>query len=159
MRYYLVFIPVVILYMAVKSTLLVNVPLPDVTLLAVFFVAWARPSVQSVVLAFILGYLDDVLSGGVIGTSSFTLVVVFLTMHFLSRKVHFSTPGMRAAGAGGLALIKGLLAYSVLAFAEMNIAALLDILLVAILTGVFAPAVLAVFDRLTSFVTPRTFEG
>lgn len=159
MRDLLVFLPTAILYLAIKSTLLPEIPFPDVTLLVVFYVAYTRTSLEGAFLAFILGYIEDVFTGGVIGSTSFGLVMAFLAVHLLSRRMHFTTPAVKAAVAAALGLAKGILLFVVIDFASGGLRSVADMFFVAVLTGIFAPAILAGLGWLAYLVNPRTFEG
>jgi len=159
MRDLIVFFPLAILYLAVKSTLLPEIPFPDIMLLLVFYVAYTRTSLEGAFLGFILGYIEDVFTGGVIGSTSFGLVMAFLAVHLVSRRMHFTTPVVKAAGAASLSLFKGLLLFVVIDFASGGLRFAVDIFFQAVLTGIFAPAILAGLGRLTALVHPRTFEG
>lgn len=158
MRDLLLFIPLTIFYLAVKSTLLPEIPFPDVTLLVIFYVAISRNTIEGALMGFILGYIEDVFTGGIIGSTSFGLVVVFLGVYLASKRMHFTTQAVKAGSAAVLSIVKGVLVYMVLDFARVSFHTALDIFFQALLTGIFAPAVLAVLARLSGLVTPRTFE-
>jgi len=160
MRDLLLFIPLVIVYLAFKSTLFSGVPLPELTLLVVFYAAYTRDGAEGAVLAFILGYIEDAFTGGVIGSSSFAMVCVFLVVHVTSRRMHLAAgPGVKAGGAAALSVVKGVLVYLVLDHAVLGLRPAGDIILQAVITGIFAPALLAALSWLTTVVRPRTFEG
>lgn len=159
MRDFLLFIPLVIIYLAFKSTLLSGAPLPELTLLVVFYAAYTRDGAEGAVLAFIIGYIEDAFTGGVIGSSSFALVCVFLVVHVASRRMHFAAgPWVKAGGAAALSVVKGVLVFLVLDHAVLGLRPVGDIMLQAVITGIFAPALLAVLSRLTVLVRPRAFH-
>lgn len=147
------------MYLALKSTILASVPLPDLPLLMVFFAASRRPSVEGVAFAFVLGYVEDVLEGGIIGSSSFALIAVFLVVHLLSMRVHFSTAATRAGGAAMAVLIKGLLIYIVISTVGLKVHIFVDVILQAVVTGVFAHAIITVMARLAGRIAPGAFKG
>jgi hypothetical protein len=55
MRDFLIFLPISLFFLALRSTLFKGFPLPDIPLLIVFYVAYTRPSLEGVVLSFVLG--------------------------------------------------------------------------------------------------------
>lgn len=158
MKEFLVFLPLTIVYLALKSTLFPAFPLPDIPLIMVFYLASRKASTEGALFAFVIGYLDDAFSGGVIGTSSFALIVIFICVHLLSMVVQFSSPVSRAAGAAGAALVKGAATYYVLRFANVDVYFLTHVVLQALVTGFFAPPVITLLQKLVMAVTPRKFK-
>lgn len=158
MKEFLIFLPLTIVYLALKSTLFPNLPLPDLPLIMVFLIASRKASIEGAVLAFVLGYLDDAFSGGIIGTSSFALVFIFVTVHLLSRMVQFTTPSIMAGGAALAALLKGALTYAVLRFSNVDVYFLTHVVLQAVITGIFAPGIIAVLQRMLQAISSRKFE-
>jgi len=158
MREFLVFLPLSVLYLAFKSVLAPGAPLPDLPLIIVFYMAFAMGSFEGALMGFILGYIDDVFNGALIGSSSFALVFVFLCVHLLSRKVHFYTALTRASGALGASIIKGALVFTVLRLTGLNARFFSNVILQSISTGVFAPAVIVGLSRLSALVSPRSFK-
>lgn len=158
MREFLVFLPLTIAYFALKSTLFAGFPLPDIPLIIVFYMAYRKAAVEGVLSAFAFGYLDDAFSGGIIGTSSFALVVIFLAVHQLSKLVQFSTPFIRAGGALAAALVKGALMYYVLTATNVDVYFLSRVFLDAIVTGALAPAVITLLQKLNAFAAPHKFK-
>ncbi len=159
MRDFLIFLPITLFFLALKSTLFEGLPLPDLPIIIVFYIAYARPSLAGVVLSFVLGYIDDVFSGAVIGSTSLSLVFVFALVHLLSKKVHFSTAGMMALGATVMALLKFTAAYIILSSFNTHIPFLAYVLPAVLLTGLFAPAVISVFSWLNLSKAPHAPKG
>lgn len=158
MKEFLLFLPLTIVYLALKSTLFPAFPLPDIPLIMVFYMASRKATVEGVFLAFALGYLDDAFSGGIIGTSSFALIVIFVCAHLASMLVQFTTAASRAAGAAVAALVKGGATYYILRFSNVDAYFLTHVVLQALVTGFFAPPVMAFLQRLVQVVTPRKFK-
>lgn len=159
MKEFLIFLPLTILFLTIKSALFPNLPMPDLPLIIVFYMAYSKASVEGALMGFVLGYLDDAFNGGIIGSTSFALIFIFLTVHLTSKMMQFTTPGTRAIGAGIAALVKGALTYAVLRFTNVDVYFLGHVILQAIITGVFAPAIITLLMRLTSFTSPRRFKG
>ncbi len=159
MKEFLIFLPLTILYLALKSALFPNVPAPDIPLLMIFYMASRRASIEGVLLAFILGYVEDTLNGWIIGSTSFSLVFIFFAVHLLAKKVHFSTPSMKAGGAAFFTLIKGLTLYAIIRFVNYNVPFLFRIIFQALLTGIFAPAILTLLSRVSAWASPGAFKG
>ncbi len=158
MKDYLIFLPLTILYLVLKGTIFPTVPLPDVPLIIILYVAYSKPSIEGALLGFVLGYLEDALTAGVLGSTSFALVVVFLAVHLLSKKMEFSTPFIKAAAAAVFTLAKGALIYMVLSFTDFDVPFLNRIVFQAVITGAFAPAIIVLISRLTAYLSPHSFE-
>jgi rod shape-determining protein MreD len=159
MRDFLIFLPITLFFLALRSTLFQGLPLPDLPLIIVFYVAYARPSLEGVVLSFVLGYIDDVFNGAVIGSTSFSLVFVFAIVYLISKKVHFSTAGILVLGATVMALLKGTIIYIILSFFNFYIPFFTNVLPAVLLTGLFAPAVIALVSWLSALKAPHTSKG
>ncbi len=145
MKNYIIFLPIAIIYLSLKSTLASTLPLPELTVMITIFIAYEKSSLSAVILCFILGYIDDVFSGGVIGSASFSLVVVYIIVHMISQKVELSTITSKAGVAGALTLLKMILVWVVIRATGFEAPFLFQILLTAIVTGFFAPIIIAVF--------------
>lgn len=158
MKDYLIFLPLTILYLVIKGTLFPTVPLPDVPLVIVLYVAYSKPSIEGALLAFIIGWLEDALTAGIFGATSFALVVCFLALHLLSKRMHFSTPFMKAGAAGVFSLVKGGLIYAVLSLTDFDVPFLNYTLFQAIITAAFAPAIIVLISRLTGYLHPHSFK-
>lgn len=158
MKEILLFLPIAVVYIAVKTTLFPSFPLPDIPLLMVFYLAYTKPSTAVALFAFALGFIDDAFSGGIIGATSFALVAIFIAVYILSRFVQFTTPSLIAGGGLATAVLKGVLTFSVLKFSNLNVHFFTHVLLQGFVTAVFAPLVIAAFKSLTSFINPQTFK-
>jgi rod shape-determining protein MreD len=158
MKEFIIFLPLAALYLAFKSTLFASVPMPDLPLIIVFYSAYRKTSIEGVILAFILGYMDDVMSGGVIGASSFSLIIVYMAVRLIASMVHYSTVATRAGGAAAAALLKGILIGMVLRSVGIHISFIGSVLLIAITTGASAPAFITLLTRLVNLVTPAAFK-
>ena len=159
MKELLAFIPISIVYLAIRSTVLANIPVPDVPLIMVFFMACKNASLEGLLLAFVLGYLEDAFTGGVIGSSSFALIIVYITAHLASKKAHFSTPGIRVGGAIFFSFLKSLLIYTVLRATSVKAEIYWGLAAGAVATGVFAPAVMNMLARLSFFLYPHKIKN
>ncbi len=159
MKEFLIFLPLTVLYLAFKSALLPGFPLPDIPLIIIFYMASRKASIEGVLLAFSVGYVEDTLNGWIIGSTSFSMVFIFLTAHLLSKKVHFSTPSMRAGGAAFFTLMKGALLYIITRFVNYDVPFLLRIIFQAVVTGIFAPAIITLLSRISAWTGPGSFKG
>lgn len=153
---FLVYLPLTLLYLAARSTLAPGLPLPDLALAAVFYLAYDRPSLSGVFLAFLLGYMDDVFSGGVIGATSFSLVLAYAAAHLAARKVHFSTAAMQVLGVSVLAAVKGLATYLLLGPSGPDAVSLVYVVPGAVVTALSAPFLIALFVRIDGLVKSRS---
>lgn len=158
MKDFLIFLPITFIYLIIKSTILPSVPIPDVPLLIVFYIACSRASVEGAILSFVMGYVEDTFTAGVFGSTSFSLVFVFLLVHLLSMKMHFNTQFVRAGAASALTVVKGLLSYLLLSLTAFEAPLGARLVLIAVITGVFAPPLLTAFAWITALLTPRPFE-
>lgn len=158
MKDFLVFLPITVLYLVIKSTLFTSFPLPDLPLLMVFYVGHKKPAVEGALLSFALGYIEDAFTGGIYGVTSFSLVLIFLATHLLAKKVQFTTPAITAGCAFAMSLLKGVLIYSLLGFMGLDAPFLWRIIVQALLTGIFASAVISAFHRIGTVTGQRTFE-
>lgn len=155
----ILFIPLALVYMAFKSTLFTSIPLPDLPLLMVFYFAFRRPSVEGAIFAFILGYIEDVLGGGIIGSTSFAYIIVFMLVHLAGKRIHFTTALTRAGGAMLAVLMKGALIYLVLRLAGLRVNIFADVIMQTIVTGVCAHLIITLIFRLSARIVRTSFEG
>lgn len=148
MKDLLIFLLITTAYLIIKSTLFSTVPLPDIPVLVAFYVAYTRPSILGVFLCFVLGYIEDVFGGGILGSGSLTLVTVFVAVYLLSKKVHFTSPALTAVAAAALTFIKGVILFALLSSINENVNFPFLIFIEAVITGAFAPAVFNMLDRI-----------
>lgn len=162
MKNYLIFLPITIFYLSLKSTLASTLPLPEITVLITIFVAYEKSSLSGLILCFILGYIDDVFSSSVIGSSSFSLVLIYIIVHLLAKKVQLSTITIRAGIAASLTLLKMIIVWLVIRATGLPVPFQFGVILTAIVTGLFAPIIIAIFlglKRLVGETTPTDIEG
>ncbi len=155
MKNYLILIPLSIIYYSLKSTLLPSVPLPDLTILAVLYLATHDVSAEGVLLAFILGYIDDTFSGAVLGSTSFATTFIYAFVYILSYKIDFLGIYGRVIGAFSLVIIKGILCYFLLDSLGIEVNFLLTYLPTAVITALFAPAIIYLIGRLVTYKLPK----
>ncbi|MFQ5736920.1 MAG: rod shape-determining protein MreD [Thermodesulfobacteriota bacterium] len=158
MKEFLLYLPITAFYLALKSTLFPEFPLPDLPLIIVFFVAYRKVSLEGAFLGFVLGYMDDAFNGGIIGSSSFSLIFIFLATHLVSKKVDFATPALRATGAGVAMLVKELLTFMVMRSSNIDAYSFIHVILHSVVTGICAPPVITALMWLTGLVSPRKFK-
>jgi rod shape-determining protein MreD len=155
----LIFLVISIIYLTFKSTILPNVPTPDIPLIIVFFMSYNGASVKGVVLSFIIGYLDDALNGSIIGTTSFTLVFIYAAGHMLSQRMHFANISTKALGCGLAALIKGLLSFIIWKSVSHEVSFITQVLPTIFITALFAPFIISIFERYPALRGADTLEG
>jgi rod shape-determining protein MreD len=155
MKDFLIFLPITLLFLAVKSTIPHAIPLFDLPLLITFYVAYRRPAPEGVVLAFTLGYLEDVFSGALLGVTSFGLIIVYATVYLLSKKVDFQGAAMKVGGAGAMSLVAGFAAFVIMYVKDLQVPAAAYILPEAVVTALFAPPLIGLLARLTEKSTRR----
>ena len=159
MKSFALYLFVVILYLSIRSTLLAHLPAPDISLIIVFYIASQKASFEGVIFSFILGYLEDVFSGGVIGMTSLCLVVVFMATHFLSKRVDMDAPLTKMLGVALMALLRGGLSCLVIYSMNQDIPSLTPLILTSLVTGLLAPPLLNLTEKIDIFVIVRGKEG
>ncbi len=158
MRDYITLFLIAIFYLVVESTIMTSVPLPDVLLLIVFYIAVRKPTIAGVMVCFAMGYLEDILIGGVLGSTSFSFMAVFITVYLLSKKVQFNAPAVWALTALCLSAMKVFLIYAIMSSISSDLGLSFFTLVQIILTSVFAPFVIHLLERLESLVSAHAFE-
>ncbi|MEE9543610.1 MAG: rod shape-determining protein MreD [Thermodesulfobacteriota bacterium] len=159
MKDFFIFLAISILYLSFKSTILPTVPAPDIPLIIVFFMAYNSKSTRGVALSFIVGYLDDVLNGSIIGTTSFTLVFIYAAGHLLARKMHFSNLSSKVIGCAVASLIKGILSYIIWRSVSHEVSFFAHVIPTMIITALFAPFVISIFEKFPTLSGADTTEG
>ncbi len=158
MRGYISLIIISIAYLVVESTLVTSLPMPDILLLLVFYTAVTRPNISGVIFCFLLGYIEDIFLGGVLGSTSFSYMAVFLAVYFLSHKVHFRSPGVSAITALALTSVKVFLIYLIMRSINSEIGLSYLTLADIVLTSFFAPFVMNLLGRVDTMVSPHAIE-
>jgi rod shape-determining protein MreD len=159
MKDFLIFLAISVLYLSFKSTIMPSVPTPDIPLIIVFFMAYNSGSVKGVILSFIIGYLDDVLNGSIIGTTSFTLVFIYASGHLLSKRMHFSNLSSKVMGLGVASLIKGTLSFIIWRSVNHDVSFFSYVIPTAIITALFAPFIISIFEHYSTLSGTDTSEG
>jgi len=159
MKTFALYLLIVVVYLSIRSSLLGALPAPNLSLIIVFYIAAQRGSYEGAVFSFILGYIEDVFSGGLIGMTSLSLVVVFMAAHHLSKRVDLDTATAKMLGVGLISLIQGILICLVLYFLFHTLPPVTPLLLTLIMTGVLAPPLLTMIARIDLFVIMRQKEG
>jgi rod shape-determining protein MreD len=158
MKESLLFLPLTVIYLAIKSTLFPAFPAPDLPLIIVFYMAYRKSSFEAVLLGFALGYIEDAFSAGIIGSTSFALIAVFIAVNLFSRKVQFSTPMMRGGGIAVASAVKGLIIYAIIRASHAEASFLTTVILQAVVTGATSPAIILFLSRLAAWVSPQSFK-
>jgi rod shape-determining protein MreD len=150
-----VYVLLVIIYLSIKSTLLANIPSPDLSLVIVFYIASQKASLKGPILGFILGYIEDVFSGGILGMTSLTLVIIFIAVNMLSKRMSFDTTLAKTLGVGLMGVIKGVLYYLILSFINPDISILSPIFLTPLITGLLAPPIILLLSKINNSLAFR----
>ncbi|MDH4227486.1 MAG: rod shape-determining protein MreD [Deltaproteobacteria bacterium] len=149
MKDYITYIPVALVFLSIKTTIAPSIPLPDVVLLSVFYTAYNRPSASGAFLAFCLGYIEDTFYGNVIGSTSFAFAVLYGVTYLIRLKLRFESTPVKAAASAVAALSKGICTLLVLNSIGIQATSfLLHTVPVAAFTGILAPFIFNLFDRL-----------
>lgn len=145
----------VILYLSIRSTLLVAIPSPDLSLVIVVYIALVKPSVKGLITSFAIGYLNDVFSGGVIGITSFSLVIVFIASHFLSRWINLHDTLTKSIVIAILTLAKGVIVYLLLWFINNDISSITLVIPIAVVTGLLAVPITNLLNKMDRIMVPK----
>ena len=159
MKTFALYLLVVVVYLSLRSSLLGDLPAPNLSLIIVFYIAAQKGSFEGAVFSFILGYIEDVFSGGIIGMTSLSLVVVFMAAHYLSRRVELNTATAKMLGVCFISLLQGILTCIVLYFFLDTMPAVTPLFLTLIVTGVLTPPLIGIIARIDLFVFERQQES
>ncbi|MCK4738626.1 MAG: rod shape-determining protein MreD [Deltaproteobacteria bacterium] len=156
MKEFILFIPLTIIYWSFKSTVLPGFPLPDLSLVLVFYLATKRNTLGGVILAFVLGFIDDSFSSALLGTSSFALILVYLLVQVLMQKMHFTRAPIIAMGAFALTLFKGSVMWVLLYYSGISISYFYVFVPTAVTTALFTPALTSLIEVMQRVKLPRS---
>ncbi|MEK7829299.1 MAG: rod shape-determining protein MreD [Deltaproteobacteria bacterium] len=150
MKKFIVYLVFALLFLVIENTLLIlflpSLLIPDVILIMVFYLGFSNRSTLGVLTAFSLGYLTDVFSAGVIGASSFTLVVVFVITSMLARLLNLNSMLIKIGGTIFMSILKGILTYIVFRFLNQDIPFYI-IFPTAISTGIISPFIFTLLKK------------
>jgi rod shape-determining protein MreD len=125
-----------------------RLPPPDVVLIVVVIFGFRYSLPLGGGLSFLLGMLQDVLSGGVIGLNALSKTVVFVLTRWIAQKFYFSHWASKIAMVFLGGIVDGLLATCILLIAgAIHITGALlarQLLLQIIFTGLLSPLVLVI---------------
>lgn len=131
-----------------------HLPPPDVVLIVVVVFGFKYPLPLGGALAFVLGMLQDVLSGGVIGLNAFSKTVVFSLTRAIARRFYFPNWASKIAMVFLAGVVDGLLVAGIVFIGGgvHGSGAVLarQLLLQIIFTGLLSPLVL--------FMTPQVSD-
>jgi rod shape-determining protein MreD len=96
-----------------------NLPAPDVVLIVVIMFSFQYPFPFGGGLSFVLGLVQDVLSGGVIGLNALSKTVVFSLSRWIARRFYLSTVGSKIAMVFLGGMVDGLLMNFILLIGRM----------------------------------------
>lgn len=159
MRDYIIIIPITIIFLLIKSSILQWLPLPDLLLIITFHTALTRPAALGVLLVFIMGYLSDAFNGAIIGSNSFGLILVYLATYLFSHKLHLKGTSWQTLMLGGFSLVKGLLVFYIISGVTEVDFLYKVIIPVALMTGLLAPFILTILSRIDDRFELNKFKG
>ncbi len=142
-----------ILVTALLGFLPTRVPAPDVALIVVIIFGFRYPLPLGGGLSFLLGLLQDVLAGGIIGLNALSKTVVFSLTRSIARRFYFPNVVSKTAMVALGGIVDNLLVITILLFEgniHIPIPIFLRYLLVQILcTGLLAPVVFIVTPKIS----------
>lgn len=148
MRDYLTYIPLALIYFAFTGTIFTNIPVPDLTILLAFYLSYRKPSVQGVVLIFILGYIEDTVCGGIIGSSSAALTLLYATGFIFASRLEYSDPLTKTYVVFGASLIKASIVFTIVSLKIHEVVFEPMAVATAIISGLLAPMIIRFFDSI-----------
>jgi rod shape-determining protein MreD len=120
-------------------------PTPDVVLIVVIIFSFQYSFPLGGVLSFLLGLLQDILSGGIIGLNALSKTVIFSLTKTIARRFYFSNVAAKIAIVFLAGIFDFLLAVSILLIGgkiHLAVAVLVrQLLLQVFCTGLFSPLV------------------
>lgn len=150
MKNFIVYLVLALLFLVIENTLIIlffpSLLIPDVILIMVFYLGFSSRSTLGALTAFSLGYLTDVFSAGVLGASSFTLVVVFVITSMLARLLNLNSMLIKIGGTIFMSILKGILTYFVFRFLNRDIPFYI-IFPAAISTGIISPFIFTLLKK------------
>lgn len=146
MKEIFIYIPIVIIYLSLKSSLMPSMPLPDLSVIIIYYIAIKRPSIATVILAFSFGYIEDIFYGTVVGTSSASNIIVFLIVFFISKKLTLTTPYVIAVVNVILVMIKFLFVTLVGLYVGANGMSFFHAIPLALMTGLVSPLAVQIIN-------------
>lgn len=150
MKKTLIYFILAVLFLIIESTLAQTIlpPLliPDVILIMVFYLGFHRVSIEGVLITFMLGYLADAFAGGIIGLSSFTLLLIFILTSRLSKIVALNSLLIKIGGTAFMSILKGAATYIFLRFLNQEIPFYI-IFPIAVSTAIVSPVVINILQK------------
>ncbi len=145
------------LWLVVATTLMgflpARLPFPDVVLIVVIIFSFHYPLTLGGGLSFMLGLVQDVLSGGVIGINALSKTVIFSLSRWIARRFYLSTMISKIVMVFLGGMVDGLLVIIILLIGKMihsPFAVLAPQLLLQILcTGLLSPLVLVITPKIS----------
>ena len=153
MKNIIIYLPFTIVYLSLKSAILPTAPLPDITLLITFYIAYEKGGTSGVIISFLLGYVEDVFNGGIIGISSFSLVFIFAIVSMLKHKIEVTSVRVKIISTLMLSIVKTLITIIILHFKGIE-SSFLQFLPLIIITAAAASK----FFSLFRWINRRTFS-
>lgn len=161
MKILTIYLVLAALFLIIESTILSilfpSLLIPDVILIMVFYLGFGNASIEGVLTIFALGYLSDIFSGGIIGLSSFTLLMVFIITTRLSKIISLNSMLIKVGGTIFISIIKGILTYTFLRFLNQEIPFYI-IFPIAVSTGIVSPFIFALLNKIESYFIPYKGE-
>ena len=130
-------------------------PPPDIVLIVVVSFGFQYNLPLGGGLSFLLGMLQDVLSGGVMGLNAFSKTVVFVLTRSIAQRFYFSKLASKIAMVFFCAIVDGLLVTCILLIAGQihgsGVVLARQVALQIVFTGILSPIVLVITPEVTDF--------
>jgi rod shape-determining protein MreD len=158
-----------IIFLILQTTLLSSFPIqrirPDILLIFTLYLAFLFPPVTGGILAFLMGYLMDLLSGDALGFYTFSRPLIFFVAQFFKEKFYVEGFSSQFFFVFVSALLEGMLililmnALQPLSFGKLYPLLFTSLLPQSFFTGLAAPLLFFLFQKGSSFLFPQPEKG
>lgn len=152
MRDYFTYIPIILVYFAFTGTLFTDMPVPDLTVLLAFYLSYKRPSPHGALLVFLIGYIEDSVCGGILGSSSAALTLIYAAGFMLASRVQYSDPFTKTYMLFGASLLKAAIIFAVVSVVIGATVFETFAIITAAVTGLLAPVFMKAFASIDNRV-------
>jgi rod shape-determining protein MreD len=158
-----------IIFLILQTTLLSSFPIqrirPDILLIFTLYLAFLFPPISGGVLAFLMGYLTDLLSGNALGFYTFSRPLIFFAAQFFKGKFYVEGFSSQFLFAFVSAILEGMLililmnALQTLSFGNLYPLLFTFLLPQSFFTGLATPLLFFLFQKGSSLLLSQPEKG
>jgi rod shape-determining protein MreD len=158
-----------IVFLILQTTLLASFPIerirPDILLILTLYLAFLFPTITGGILAFLMGYLMDLLSGSALGFYTFSRPLIFFVAQFFKGKFYVEGFSSQFLFAFVSAILEGMLILILMnALQPLSLGNLYPLLFTSLLpqsffTGLATPLLFFLFQKGSSLLFPQAEKG